>query len=182
MKRWLPGFICGLTRPCDGEEETASELRQRLQQRRLLGRQNPLQDVVDIVGEIRHAIDNGQEVLVDVADTDADDMEGVEFETPTRFRGAVGTKWKLLKVYVDDDGSQWWGAYMAAEESVVVDDEDLQYCTKEELELSYDIEIAEMDKIRDWILESKALTMTAATSIGSRHSSRDTAPIQRLLR
>jgi hypothetical protein len=59
----------------------------------------------------------------------------------------VGTTWRLLKVYFDGDGSAW-GAYMPAEEACVVDEDDLRHFTKEKLLASYDIELAELHKVR----------------------------------
>jgi hypothetical protein len=151
-------------------------LRNRLQQQRLLGRQNPLGDAAAVVGAISHAIAAGDEVP---GDDEGGGIEGTEFQTPKNFRGAVGAVWKLLKVYVDDDGTTW-GAYMPKDEAMIVDEEDLEHCTKEDLELSYDVDIAEMSKIKAWIKASKDLSVAATASIGQRQSSRRTNPIERL--
>ena len=142
-------------------------------------RQNPLQDEAAVVGAISDAIAAGEAVPGDDDINDAGDIEGTEFQTPKKFRGAVGTTWKLLKVYVDDDGTTW-GAYMPKDEGMIVDAEDLEHCSKEDLELSYDIEIAEISKIKAWIKASKDLSVAATERIGQRQSSRKTNPIERL--
>jgi hypothetical protein len=51
---------------------------------------------------------------------------------------------------------------------MIVDAEDLEHCSKEDLELSYDIEIAEMSKIKAWTKASKDLSVAATERIGQR--------------
>ena len=89
MKKWLPTFKCGPI--IDGvTEHTANVLRARTRDRRKHGRSSPL-----------HAV--SQEMVPIITSAEA----GGTFELPELYDKSIGTVWKLLKTYVEDDGSRW---------------------------------------------------------------------------
>ena len=138
MKKRHPGFKCGPL--VDGiHEHTAVAVREQTKNRRRHGRRNPVAEVM-------------QDILPLLTQAES----GVEFELPARYAESAGTVWKLLKVAVEDDGLRW-GAYIAAEEAGNVDPEDIQNCSLDELQDSYQVTLALMEDIESWIQSSDAL-------------------------
>ena len=153
MKKRVPTFVSGPI--IDGRtEKTAAALRERTRQRKRTGRLNPVADALSLVSP-----------LITLAES------GKTFELPDEYEESMGTVWKLLRVSVEDDGSRW-GAYIAADEADSVDPDDLRNFTMEELQDSYEIELAPLEDIETWIRSSAVLASSIESNSNLRRSSR----------
>ena len=153
MKKWLPTFKCGPI--IDGvTEHTANVLRARTRDRRKHGRSSPL-----------HAV--SQEMVPIITSAEA----GGIFELPELYDKSIGTVWKLLKTYVEDDGSRW-GLYMAADDAPSVHADDLQNLSADEMQDSYDVELAPLEEIESWIKATAALKALVESNPNARQSRR----------
>ena len=125
MKKYLgPRFACGAIRirnTVPGPTTVAS-IRAANRNRRLQGRPNPL--------------DGAVAELLDVA-------AGAEFELPAHYVETAGTRWKLLRVYLEECTGRQVAAYCPADEAACIPDTDIAELALEDLEREYDIEVAE---------------------------------------
>ena len=163
MKKWVSGFVCGPI--IDGvTERTADAQRTRIRERRKHGRRNPVQDVSHEVMRIQAAVESG-----------------LEFELPDGHDECAGTVWKLLRTYVEiaDGAEAKLGAYMPSDEATSIDPDDLRNLTANELQDSYDVEIAPLEHIEAWIRQSAITKVAVETSPNRRRSPRVLCLVQR---
>ena len=81
---------------------------------------------------------------------------GDVFELPQLYDKSAGTVWKLLKIYIGDDRVRL-GIYIAVDEASSVDADDLKNLSPDQLEESYDVEVAPLEDIESWIKSSATL-------------------------
>ena len=146
-----PRFTCGVVRSGAAAVTTVTEIRMANRNRRLHGRSNPLDGVVA--------------ELQDVAD-------GAEFDLPAHYVESAGTKWRLLRVYLDEKTGRQVAAYCGVDEAACIPEEDIDNLSLEDLEREHDIEVAEYSAVRAWISASKATAVVAATHSNARRSKR----------
>ena len=162
MRQRVPTFVCGPV--IDGKtEHSATALREKMRLRRRHGRSNPAVEVMEDISPLMAAAELG-------------DM----FELPEGYHESAGTVWKLLKTSIEDDGTAW-GAYIAADEAGVVDENDVRNFTMEELQDSYEIELAPLADIESWIQMSAMLRDSVDRNPSARRSSRVRRTINRLV-
>jgi hypothetical protein len=99
---------------------------------------------------------------------------GEEFELPHGHDDCAGTVWKLLRTYVGvaDGAEAKLGAYMPSDEVTSIDPGDLRNLTADELQDSYDVEIAPLEHIEAWIRQSAITKAAVETSPNRRRSPR----------
>lgn len=152
MKQVLgPRFTCGVVRSGAAAVTTVTEIRMANRNRRLHGRSNPLDGVVA--------------ELQDVAD-------GAEFDLPAHYVESAGTKWRLLRVHLDEKTGRQVAAYCGVDEAACIPEEDIDNLSLEDLEREHDVEVAEYSAVRAWISASKATAVVAATHSNARRSKR----------
>ena len=139
MKLFVPTFKCG--RVVNGRyEHSAEAIRDRCRTRRITGRrEDPLEDAL---GELAQQASTAE--------------TGAEFELPEKHDEWAGTVWRLVKVYVKANKSRW-GVYVAKDEVTSEMLEDAEHLTMDELESSYDVEVAPLSQIQKWIKKSAAV-------------------------
>jgi hypothetical protein len=141
MKKYLgPRFACGAIRNIEPGPTTAASIRAASRKRRLEGRSNPL--------------DGAVAELLDVA-------AGAEFELPAHYVKTAGTRWKLLRVYLEESTGRQVAAYCPADEAAAIPDADIAELALEDLEREYDVEVAEYSAVQAWVSAS-ATTAAAA--------------------
>ena len=134
MKKYLgPRFVCGAIRNTVPGPTTVASIRAANRNRRLQGRPNPL--------------DGAVAELLDVA-------AGAEFELPAHYIETAGTRWKLLRVYLEESTGRQMAAYCPADEAAAIPDTDIAELALEDLEREYDIEVAEYSAVQAWVSAS----------------------------
>ena len=145
MKKYLgPRFACGAIRNTAPGPSTAASIRAASRTRRLQGRPNPL--------------DGAVAELLDVA-------AGAEFELPAHYVETAGTRWKLLRVYLEESTGRQVAAHCPADEAAATPETDMAELALEDLEREHDIEVAEHSAVQAWV---SASATTAA--VVTRHS------------
>ena len=136
MKLLLPGFKCG--RFVDGVyEHSAEAIRTRNRQRRETGRRED--QVEDVLSELM--------LQKNVA------QSAKEFQMPDHYDQAAKTVWRMIRVFVERDGSRW--AAVMPKDDVTHDMlDEVDELTMDELENLYDVTIAPLAKVQEWIQKS----------------------------
>ena len=152
MKKYLgPRFVCGAMRSSSYSAPTASTIRAANRNRRLHGRRDPLDGVVAELQDI---------------------STGAEFELPAHYVKCAGTRWRLLRVYLEEESGRQVAAYCAADEAASIPDEDIASLSLNELEREYDVDVAEYSTVQEWVLASTATSTAVASFAGARRSKR----------
>ena len=73
---------------------------------------------------------------------------------PAHYVETAGTRWKLLRVYLEECTGRQVAAYCPADEAACIPDTDIAELALEDLEREYDIEVAEYSAVQAWVSAS----------------------------
>ena len=151
MKSYIgPSFECGVISQTQGIVRlTSAQIRSKNRLRRLQGRPDPLSGV-----------------LPELADVAA----GAEFALAQHYTQYAGTRYKLLRVYHDEQTGRKLAAYCPIDEAGAIPQEDIDQLTLHELEMEYEVEVSEFSKVQAWIVASRQTAEVVPRTAGSRQS------------
>ena len=97
---------------------------------------------------------------------------GAEFDLPEHYIKCAGTRWRLLRVYLEERSGRQVAAYCPADEAASIPADDVAELSLSDLEREYDVEVAEYSAVQAWVSASAVTAAVVARSSGTRRSSR----------